>query len=213
MVTINSWDWMSGPRWHQFFAYANAYIEGASLMCAGMRDQAERQTWPHTQVVCLLGAHAAELFLKGALLSLDYDVALAAWAASQGTAPRPSSAGIAVRSGHCLRRFADEYNAMCRSQGQSHYFACPFITDLDDAIPNEQRSSLLAKDHRMVASIAFRYPEGQHVSFDAFGAVEKTSAPWDSSGTWTLAGLSVVVNTLRDDFDRLMPLFGYSRPV
>lgn len=67
MVTDSELAHLSVPE--RFFEYAKAYRNAASALCASMASEKTLCTWPNATVVMLLGAHATELFLKGAILS------------------------------------------------------------------------------------------------------------------------------------------------
>lgn len=67
MVTDSELAHLSVPE--RFFEYAKAYRNAASALCAAMSSDSASCTWPNATVVMLLAAHAAELFIKGAILS------------------------------------------------------------------------------------------------------------------------------------------------
>jgi hypothetical protein len=55
----------------RFFAYAEAYSNGAKALTEKMASDDSPSNWPNAAVVLMLSAHSVELFLKGALFTKD----------------------------------------------------------------------------------------------------------------------------------------------
>jgi hypothetical protein len=55
----------------RYFAYAEAYGDGAISITEKMISDESQSTWVNSAVVLMLSAHAVELFLKGALFKSD----------------------------------------------------------------------------------------------------------------------------------------------
>lgn len=66
MITASELNGLSVPE--RLFAYADGYRNAASLVCTKIAEAPRCFGWPDAAVVLMLAAHAAELFLKGALL-------------------------------------------------------------------------------------------------------------------------------------------------
>src|ERR1039457_6334164 len=56
------------PVPEQLFAYADAYLSAAYVLCEKAIANATSRSWPDGAVVLMTGAHALELLLKAAIL-------------------------------------------------------------------------------------------------------------------------------------------------
>jgi hypothetical protein len=120
------------PVPERFIAYAEAYATAAAALCGQMVSASGTCTWPNAAVVLMLAAHAAELFLKGAVLKRD-----------------PS----AHLDDHCLDTLTGEYNK--RFSEAEFVWNVPFRVEYL-GIAEEEIAAL--RKSTPVPSILYRYP-------------------------------------------------------
>lgn len=56
------------PIPEQLFAFSDAYLQSADILCATLCNSVDRATYAHGAVIMSLTFHALELFLKAAIL-------------------------------------------------------------------------------------------------------------------------------------------------
>lgn len=170
--------------WHlpvpeRLFIYADAYRNSSATLCQKMIDDPATFTWPHGSVVLMLGAHAVELFLKGALLKRD--PGLDVW-----------------NHGHNIETLKDEY----RSHFPESVFEwdIPFASELntEDFIAKliEWYPELTPEQARQEAgrsfpSIVYRYP------------VARGGKEWEGVYGFEAPSFSKLLDQLGEDFERI----------
>lgn len=117
----------------RFFAYAEAYGNGAKSITETMATDDAHVNWPNAAVVLMLSAHAVELFLKGALFRKD---------------------PAADLKNHNLDKLHDLY---CQTYaGKEHAFIMPFKTEYLGM--SEAEIEVMKKRKSPMPSVLYRYP-------------------------------------------------------
>ena len=137
----------------RFFAYAEAYCNGAKALTEQMASDADQSNWPNAAVVLMLSVHSVELFLKGALFQND------------------SKAKI---NHHNIDALFDLY---CQEfSGNEYSFDMPFKTEYLGM--SETEIEILNKQHKSPApSVLYRYPtaSGEQEEWEGAYGLEASS--------------------------------------
>jgi hypothetical protein len=136
MEMTGSWELNGKALNQQFIRYAHAYLSASRDQCNRMREKKIDLAWENAVVAILLATHSAELFLKGAILSIKPDQKL---------------------PGHDLRELTALFNQLA---GESiPHFDNPFeseLPEIDEATLKELRESEVPQ------SILYRYPADRY---------------------------------------------------
>lgn len=138
MKTIFSLDFEQLSEADQYFALARGYLDGSSVLCRALLDDAYAEQYSHTRVILYLCRHAVELFLKGAILK---------------------ASGQQAKKSHNIVTLLDEYE--CLLPDQQFRFKTPF--DLS-TLPPIERTQYTAELHAFTGRYnathdqRYRYP-------------------------------------------------------
>lgn len=124
------------------FQYAQAYLDGATLLCQDMLLKNKScWSWPNASVILLLSAHAIELFLKGAILC-------------RNPSSRPTT--------HDLNDLGDQYKRLFPEP--SFEWDIPFRVNFPEGMTETEIQELRNKHKDLVRpnSVYYRYPVGKN---------------------------------------------------
>jgi len=134
---IGNWQHQQASEPRRYLDYAFANLRASADVCARMISNDKEQTWANASVVLFLEAHAVELFLKGAILSVKPNIRFGG------------------QQGHDLNSLSDLYDQEFSDQKFKFYVPFKdeylgFTADEIDALKNEHKGES--------PSMLFRYP-------------------------------------------------------
>lgn len=157
----------------QLFAFADAYLESAGVLCERLCTEAEHSTYAHGAVIMSLTFHSQELFLKAAISLKAPD----------------------ERYGHDLDQLANRYSNLYpgKKYGLDVRFRCP-APDTDGMEPSVA-AELLAYDRQrrkeMPENELHRYP------------ISKKDRPWNAALGFEPNSFYSEIQRIKSDFARI----------
>lgn len=161
----------------QFFAFAEANIESAEILCANLCANDAGVSYAHGAVILSLTFHSCELFLKGAILHKE---------------PVEQFSG---NTGHNLDHLSKRYTNLF--PGKKWELDLPFRRDatdlngLDPRIVEELKTSLLVREKAIPADQFLRYP------------TDIDGQPWDRLSGFEANSFLREIARIKCEFERL----------